>query len=106
MQFLIKFISIFLLTSSLILVTYSLKCYTGFKFIRGQGFGGESKQCESEGDYCYNMTADGGMFINVAKAGCSTYRCWLSKNKCINTEFQGIPVSFCCCSEDFCNGQD
>ncbi|KAI1711130.1 protein C17H12.11 [Ditylenchus destructor] len=85
---------------------FGLKCYTGFKFIRGQGVGEDSKQCESDSDYCYNMTADGGFLISVAKAGCSTYRCLLSRDTCRSTEFQGVPVSFCCCSEDLCNGRD
>jgi len=82
-----------------------LQCYTGFKLFGGQGVGDQTKTCESEGDFCYNMTASSGMLLNVAKAGCSTYRCLFSRDSCQKTEFQGIPVSFCCCSEDLCNGR-
>jgi len=49
--------------------------FEGFKFFGGQGVGDQTKTCESDGDYCYNMTATSGMLLNVAKAGCSTYRC-------------------------------
>ncbi|KAH7721554.1 protein C17H12.11 [Aphelenchoides avenae] len=81
-----------------------LQCYTGYKLVGGQGIVGEPKDCNK--NYCYNMTATGGFLLNAAKAGCSTYRCLLSRDTCRTTTFQGIPVSFCCCSEDLCNGTE
>uniref|UniRef100_A0A915BQD3 Activin_recp domain-containing protein n=1 Tax=Parascaris univalens TaxID=6257 RepID=A0A915BQD3_PARUN len=85
----------------------SLTCYKGFKFIRGQSFGTETEECESDSAYCYNITAEAAVLINVMKAGCSTYRCMLSRNACRSTTFQGVPVSFCCCNNaDLCNLKD
>uniref|UniRef100_A0AC35EYC5 Activin_recp domain-containing protein n=1 Tax=Panagrolaimus sp. PS1159 TaxID=55785 RepID=A0AC35EYC5_9BILA len=90
---------------ALIFTTSSaLKCYTGFKLVSGQSFGDEQKECEDSSDYCYNMTASAGILLSAMKAGCSTYRCFLSRDTCRTMDFQGIPVSFCCCSTDYCNG--
>ncbi|EJW78507.1 hypothetical protein WUBG_10586, partial [Wuchereria bancrofti] len=76
----------------------------GFRIIRGQVFGTETEECENETAYCYNMTAETALVLNVMKAGCSTYGCMLSANTCRSTTFQGVPISFCCCNEhDLCN---
>ncbi|KHN84341.1 hypothetical protein Tcan_12402 [Toxocara canis] len=89
---------------SVVYLGSSLTCYKGFKFIRGQSFGTETEECESDSAYCYNMTAEAAVLINVVKAGCSTYRCMFSRNTCRSTTFQGVPVSFCCCNDgDLCN---
>uniref|UniRef100_A0AC34PZJ4 Activin_recp domain-containing protein n=1 Tax=Panagrolaimus sp. JU765 TaxID=591449 RepID=A0AC34PZJ4_9BILA len=101
-----KIENIFVVIFLLFVTTSALKCYTGFKILGGQTFGGESKECEDSSDYCYNMTANAGILINAMKAGCSTYRCFLSRDTCRSTEFQGIPVSFCCCSTDLCNSHE
>ncbi|VDK70368.1 unnamed protein product [Litomosoides sigmodontis] len=77
---------------------------TGYRLIRGQSFGRETKECENKSDYCYNITADAAFILNIAKAGCSTYKCLLSTNTCRSMTFQGVPVQFCCCNEyDLCN---
>uniref|UniRef100_A0A914HN33 Activin_recp domain-containing protein n=1 Tax=Globodera rostochiensis TaxID=31243 RepID=A0A914HN33_GLORO len=84
----------------------AIRCFTGFKIVRGQSFGGEEFECKDDNEYCYNVTAEAGVLIKAAKAGCSYYRCLLSRNKCVNTVISGVPVSFCCCNtEDLCNGQ-
>ncbi|VDK19649.1 unnamed protein product [Anisakis simplex] len=75
----------------------------GFKLIRGQSFGTETEECDNQSAYCYNMTVNAAVIINVAKAGCSYYRCMFARNTCRSTSFQGIPASFCCCDEDLCN---
>jgi len=54
-----------IILASVALYATSLKCYTGFKF---GGAGGESKSCEGESDYCYNMTAEGGVLLSISKA--------------------------------------
>uniref|UniRef100_A0A7E4UPK9 Activin_recp domain-containing protein n=1 Tax=Panagrellus redivivus TaxID=6233 RepID=A0A7E4UPK9_PANRE len=98
---------LFLLSMALLAVSvHSLKCYTGFKLISGQTFGGDTKECEDNSDYCYNMTASAGILLSAMKAGCSTYRCFLSRDTCRSMDFQGVPVSFCCCSTDLCNSND
>ncbi|KAL3072785.1 hypothetical protein niasHS_017759 [Heterodera schachtii] len=84
----------------------AIRCFTGFKFVRGQKFGGDETECKDDNEFCYNVTAEAGVIFKASKAGCSYYRCLISRNKCINTEISGVPVSFCCCNtEDLCNGQ-
>uniref|UniRef100_A0A914Z9W9 Activin_recp domain-containing protein n=1 Tax=Panagrolaimus superbus TaxID=310955 RepID=A0A914Z9W9_9BILA len=83
----------------------ALRCYTGYKMMAGQSFGDKQKECEGSSDFCYNVTATAGILLSPMKAGCSTYRCYLSKDTCRSMEFQGVPVSFCCCSTDLCNGK-
>uniref|UniRef100_A0A0K0G1H8 Activin_recp domain-containing protein n=1 Tax=Strongyloides venezuelensis TaxID=75913 RepID=A0A0K0G1H8_STRVS len=90
----------------LITINYSLTCYNGYKLLRGRSIGEETEDCSGSMAYCYNFTADAGAFLNVMKAGCSTLRCLLARNKCVNTEFQNVPVKFCCCNEDRCNGEE
>ncbi|KAF7638695.1 hypothetical protein Mgra_00001777 [Meloidogyne graminicola] len=76
----------------------------GFKVVRGQSYGGGEVECKGN-EFCYNATANSGIpLLDVAKAGCSHYRCMLARNNCINTELGGVPVSFCCCNnKDLCN---
>ncbi|KAK6043774.1 hypothetical protein COOONC_18720 [Cooperia oncophora] len=39
-------------------------------------------------------------------AGCSTTRCFLSRNKCITQIFNGKEIKFCCCNTgDLCNSK-
>ncbi|TKR94253.1 hypothetical protein L596_008564 [Steinernema carpocapsae] len=84
----------------------AIKCYKGFKYISGQSFGDQVEECEDSGAYCYNMTAEAAILLNVVKAGCSKYRCMLSRNRCVGSTFQGVPVSFCCCNDDLCNSRN
>uniref|UniRef100_A0AC35TIM4 PDZ domain-containing protein n=1 Tax=Rhabditophanes sp. KR3021 TaxID=114890 RepID=A0AC35TIM4_9BILA len=80
---------------------------SGYKLLKSSSVGDTTEDCEGSMAYCYNFTAnrDNG-FINVMKAGCSTYRCLLARDRCISTEFQGVPVQFCCCNEDRCNSNN
>ncbi|KAL7073886.1 hypothetical protein ACQ4LE_006627 [Meloidogyne hapla] len=102
-----KFNFIFLCLLNLVNIIEGLRCYTGFKIVRGQSYGGGEVECKNN-EFCYNATADSGIaLLDVAKAGCSQYRCMLAKNNCIKTELGGVPVSFCCCNdEDLCNAGD
>ncbi|EYB91618.1 hypothetical protein Y032_0204g1899 [Ancylostoma ceylanicum] len=62
--------------------------------------------CEHESDYCYNATADVTQLNEISMAGCSTTRCFLSRNKCITQIFQGRQIKFCCCNTgDLCNSK-
>uniref|UniRef100_A0A0N4ZNM6 Activin_recp domain-containing protein n=1 Tax=Parastrongyloides trichosuri TaxID=131310 RepID=A0A0N4ZNM6_PARTI len=97
---------IFFLIGLVIISIDSLTCYNGYRLLSGRSIGEETEDCEGSMAYCYNFTAETGAMLNVMKAGCSTYRCLLSRNKCISTEFQNVPVKFCCCNEDRCNGDD
>nr|CAD2184295.1 unnamed protein product [Meloidogyne enterolobii] len=84
-------------------ITGCLRCYTGFRIIRGQSYGGGEVECNSN-ELCYNATAaSGNVLLDVGKAGCSQYRCMLARNNCIKNELGGVPVSFCCCDSDLCN---
>ncbi|KHJ87521.1 hypothetical protein OESDEN_12703 [Oesophagostomum dentatum] len=84
----------------------ALECYTGFKYIRGQSVGTSKTKCESDSDYCYNATADLTALNEIKMAGCSTTRCFLSRNKCIEQVLQGVKVKFCCCNTgDLCNSK-
>ncbi|KAK6025054.1 hypothetical protein OSTOST_09059 [Ostertagia ostertagi] len=67
-----------------------------------QSVGESVEECPASA-YCYNMTASAALVVDVVKAGCSTWRCMLARDKCISTTFQFIPVSLCCCSQDRCN---
>ncbi|XGW24999.1 hypothetical protein V3C99_006441 [Haemonchus contortus] len=81
---------------------YSLTCYNGLKLLRMQSVGQSTEECPASA-YCYNMTASAALVVDVVKAGCSTWRCMLARDKCISTTFQFVPVSLCCCSYDRCN---
>uniref|UniRef100_A0A0K0DPA7 Activin_recp domain-containing protein n=1 Tax=Angiostrongylus cantonensis TaxID=6313 RepID=A0A0K0DPA7_ANGCA len=72
------------------------------KMIRMQSVGQSVEECPS-GAYCYNMTASAALIVDVVKAGCSTWRCMLARDKCISLTIQMVPVSLCCCSYDRCN---
>ncbi|KJH44450.1 hypothetical protein DICVIV_09514 [Dictyocaulus viviparus] len=67
-----------------------------------QSVGQSVEECPS-GAYCYNMTASAAFVVDMVKAGCSTWRCMLARDKCISMTFQMVPVSLCCCSYDRCN---
>ncbi|RCN34136.1 hypothetical protein ANCCAN_20022 [Ancylostoma caninum] len=86
-------------------VAYSLTCYNGMKLLRMQSVGESVEECPASA-YCYNMTASAALVVDVVKAGCSTWRCMLARDKCISTTFQMVPVSLCCCSHDRCNVGD
>ncbi|EFO19898.2 hypothetical protein LOAG_08590 [Loa loa] len=99
-----KTLSLLLVITVFVPVSYSITCYKGFQIIQGQIFGTETEECENETAYCYNMTAEAALIFKIMKAGCSTYRCMLAANVCRSMTFQGVPVSFCCCNEhDLCN---
>ncbi|EYB81722.1 hypothetical protein Y032_0375g236 [Ancylostoma ceylanicum] len=90
---------------SLLPAAYSLTCYNGMKLLRMQSVGESVEECPASA-YCYNMTASAALVVDVVKAGCSTWRCMLARDKCISTTFQMVPVSLCCCSHDRCNVGD
>ncbi|CAK5055872.1 unnamed protein product [Meloidogyne enterolobii] len=54
-------------------ITECLRCYTGFRIIRGQSYGGGEVECNSN-ELCYNATAASGNVFDAGKAGCSQYR--------------------------------
>ncbi|CAJ0593944.1 unnamed protein product [Cylicocyclus nassatus] len=85
---------------------FALECYTGFKYIRGQSVGSSKETCKSSSDYCYNATADVTQLNEISMAGCSTTRCFLSRNKCISQIVSGHKLKFCCCNTgDLCNSK-
>uniref|UniRef100_A0A1I7W8W1 Activin_recp domain-containing protein n=1 Tax=Heterorhabditis bacteriophora TaxID=37862 RepID=A0A1I7W8W1_HETBA len=96
---------------SVLVVTFihyalALQCYTGFTYLAGQSIGTSKEICSSSFDYCYNATADLSQLNNIKVAGCSTTRCFLSRNKCIKQTFQGKEIKFCCCNTgDLCNSK-
>uniref|UniRef100_A0A2K6W1X7 Activin types I and II receptor domain-containing protein n=1 Tax=Onchocerca volvulus TaxID=6282 RepID=A0A2K6W1X7_ONCVO len=98
-------LTFFLLHASLLWnVVGSLECYTGFSVIRGQTVGTTKEVCSKESDSCYRAMADVNLLSTIKKAGCSTLRCYLNRNKCIEQELFGSKVKFCCCDDrDLCN---
>ncbi|CAB3410681.1 unnamed protein product [Caenorhabditis bovis] len=82
---------------------FSIECYNGLKLIQGTNVGTATIRCDNSAAYCYNMTASTNVLIDVMKAGCSMWRCMFAQNKCISTNFKGIPISLCCCNTNFCN---
>ncbi|EYC42047.1 hypothetical protein Y032_0545g3237 [Ancylostoma ceylanicum] len=79
-----------------------LKC----KQVRTCWTGTSKKKCEHETDYCYNATADLSQLNEISMAGCSTTRCFLSQNACIQQTFLGRRIKFCCCNTgDLCNSK-
>lgn len=80
----------------------SLTCYNGMKLIRGQSVGQQTEECAA-GASCYNMTSSAAFVVDVVKAGCSTWRCMMAKDRCIGININFVPVSLCCCSHDRCN---
>uniref|UniRef100_A0A914RFP3 UPAR/Ly6 domain-containing protein n=1 Tax=Parascaris equorum TaxID=6256 RepID=A0A914RFP3_PAREQ len=89
---------------SLFATGYTLTCYNGFSVIRGQSVGTSQEECPNESDSCYRVVADVNLFSTVKKAGCSTYRCYLNRNSCVEQSFLGSGVQFCCCDgRDLCN---
>ncbi|CAJ0573301.1 unnamed protein product, partial [Mesorhabditis spiculigera] len=92
-----------LLLATLFLATAAaLTCYNGHKILNGGSTGETTEDCGS-GAFCYNMSAQVAVFVDLMKAGCSRWRCMLAQDSCIGMNFQGIPVHFCCCSTDRCN---
>ncbi|VDN03142.1 unnamed protein product [Thelazia callipaeda] len=93
-----------LLYASLWNSAQSLECYTGFSVIRGQTVGTTKEVCSKETDSCYRAKAGVNVLSTIKKAGCSTVRCFLNKNKCFEQEMLGSKVIFCCCNDrDLCN---
>ncbi|CAG9538472.1 unnamed protein product [Cercopithifilaria johnstoni] len=85
-------------------VVNSLECYTGFSIIRGQTVGTSKKVCSKESDSCYRAMVDVNLLSTVKKAGCSTIRCYLNRNSCIEQDLFGSKAMFCCCDDrDLCN---
>ncbi|KAJ1374436.1 hypothetical protein KIN20_037123 [Parelaphostrongylus tenuis] len=81
----------------------AIECYTGLKIVAGQTVGTETIHCDNSNAYCYNMTANAAVLIDIVKAGCSLWRCMLARDRCISTMFQNVPISLCCCSTNRCN---
>ncbi|RCN35058.1 hypothetical protein ANCCAN_19089 [Ancylostoma caninum] len=54
---------------------WAIECYTGLKLIAGQSIGANTIQCDNSNALCYNMTANTGALLDIAKAGCSLWRC-------------------------------
>uniref|UniRef100_A0A0N5BVY0 Activin_recp domain-containing protein n=1 Tax=Strongyloides papillosus TaxID=174720 RepID=A0A0N5BVY0_STREA len=84
----------------LIHTTIPLICYKGMSYTKGSK-PEETMECNK--GYCYNVTADAGLLFRGERAGCSSLRCLIARNKCISTEIKNIPVKFCCCDYDRCN---
>ncbi|KAJ1347543.1 hypothetical protein KIN20_002620 [Parelaphostrongylus tenuis] len=82
--------------------THSLTCYNGMKMVSMQSVGQGVEECPA-GAYCYNMTASAAFVVDLVKAGCSTWRCMLARDKCLSLNINFVPVSFCCCDYDRCN---
>ncbi|KAE9412745.1 hypothetical protein Angca_001281, partial [Angiostrongylus cantonensis] len=60
--------------------------------------------CSKSTDYCYNATAYFSKSNQSSMVGCSTTRCSVGQNKCINYTHNGHQVTFCCCNySDLCN---
>ncbi|GMT27804.1 hypothetical protein PFISCL1PPCAC_19102 [Pristionchus fissidentatus] len=85
--------------------TTSIECYMGLKVIAGQTVGGQTIKCDSSGAQCYNATiAQGsGGILDLAKMGCSMWRCMAARDSCISTTIKNIPIKFCCCGTHLCN---
>uniref|UniRef100_A0A158PC07 Activin_recp domain-containing protein n=1 Tax=Angiostrongylus cantonensis TaxID=6313 RepID=A0A158PC07_ANGCA len=80
------------------------RTYSTLSSIRAAGT--STVTCSSPTDYCYNATADISQLNELSMAGCSTTRCFLSRNKCINQILNGREIKFCCCnSGDLCNSK-
>jgi len=96
------FLSTFLFVC-LVSYGFGLECYTGFAVIRGRSVGTTTEVCKKDSDQCYKMSADVNMAIKGKMAGCSTYRCMLSKNTCLAQGAPGHRYELCCCNTDHCN---
>lgn len=81
-------------TAALFATGYTLTCYNGFSVIRGQSVGTSQEECPNESDSCYRVVADVNLFSTVKKAGCSTYRCYVScfrqRIKCGRSNIQEV----------------
>ncbi|GMR55751.1 hypothetical protein PMAYCL1PPCAC_25946 [Pristionchus mayeri] len=83
----------------------ALQCLSGSTYVKGQSIGTDKLTCQS-GEYCYNVTGDLSDFSRLTHAGCSATRCFIAHNKCIEQNFLGKMVKFCCCNNgDFCNSR-
>lgn len=72
----------------------------------GTNAGTTKETCSSSMDYCYNATADVTSLNKLKMAGCSTTRCFLSRNKCIQQIVSGTQIVFCCCNNgNLCNSK-
>ncbi|KAI6230860.1 hypothetical protein M3Y99_01014100 [Aphelenchoides fujianensis] len=70
----------------LLLSADALECYTGWAIIRGR-----------------SMTHDVNTLIKGKMAGCSTFRCALTRNTCTGQGHMGSRSEICCCNTDRCN---
>uniref|UniRef100_A0A0N5AP90 Activin_recp domain-containing protein n=1 Tax=Syphacia muris TaxID=451379 RepID=A0A0N5AP90_9BILA len=93
-----------LLIASVMSIVASLKCYSEFSTVNGSPVGTTTIECPKSTDSCYRIHANLAIINLAKKAGCSTYRCSMSKNKCTAHDLNGVSVSFCCCNDrDLCN---
>jgi len=88
---------------ALVTVGQALECYTGWAIVRGRSVGTTTETCKKESDHCYRMTADVNTAIKAKLAGCSTYRCMLTRGTCLGVGQLGHRNEICCCSTDRCN---
>lgn len=68
---------------ALIAVGQALECYTGWAIIRGRSVGTTTEICKKDSDSCYRMSSDINTAMKAKLAGCSTYRCMLTRNTCL-----------------------
>ncbi|KAE9555158.1 hypothetical protein FO519_001653 [Halicephalobus sp. NKZ332] len=102
----LKLVCLLLLAFSIAQVL-SLECYTGYSLIRGQTVGTTTQKCTKSSDQCYKAKADISTLNKFKLAGCSTFRCMLSRNKCQTQQVAGQTIELCCCNDrDLCNGAD
>ena len=100
------FLSLFLAISiTAILQCYSLNCYTGTSFVRGQSVSKQTEVCKKESDQCYKASLEATAANKLKKAGCSTVLCMASRGKCTNQDLGGHRGEICCCSSDLCNAK-
>ncbi|KAI6184997.1 hypothetical protein M3Y97_00657000 [Aphelenchoides bicaudatus] len=88
---------------ALIAVGQALECYTGWAIIRGRSVGTTTEVCKKDSDSCYRMSSDINTAIKAKLAGCSTYRCMLTRNTCLGQGDFGHRNEICCCNQDRCN---
>ncbi|GMT02690.1 hypothetical protein PENTCL1PPCAC_24864 [Pristionchus entomophagus] len=94
-----------LLLISIPSLAIALQCYSGSTYVKGQSIGTDKITCGA-GEYCYNVTGDMTDLTRLTHAGCSSTRCFIAHNKCVEQNLFGKSVRFCCCNTgDLCNSR-
>ncbi|CAJ0916063.1 unnamed protein product, partial [Mesorhabditis belari] len=83
-------------------IAIGLQCYSGVVYFQGTSLGTKMETCKA-GESCYNMSVSLTERNKLSKLGCSSFRCFFAKNRCILQEFMGKSVQLCCCDGDGCN---